>query len=275
MKTQNSVDFQFGIDCKPPNDILGDFSLMGRPTLLKLGLTREVELHDTPDRRAQGLQMKELVKNDKHTKNIEFEDEFLLQYLRVRKYNVARAFTQLKALVALKKKHPLMFTNFSYDKTVKTTIDSWGISSRGVKRAAILYLLQSLREPMTQINGFKIIFDLKSNPLKHLKYCTPENIYLIYHGSQDCIAGRYKEFHAVNLSVTFKAVWFLIKPFLTDKIKKASFFTQHSRSSLEPFPKAVLPKQYGGDLENYDMSSWLKKAMAPEKLAALGGRPKK
>ncbi|GIY17216.1 hypothetical protein CDAR_395401, partial [Caerostris darwini] len=84
----------------------------------------EVELLDTPDRRAQGLrEIKELVKNDKHTKNIEFDDDFLLQYLRVRKYNAARAFTQLKALVALKKKYPLIFTNFSYDKTVKATND--------------------------------------------------------------------------------------------------------------------------------------------------------
>ncbi|GIY21465.1 clavesin-1 [Caerostris darwini] len=260
----------------------------------------EVELHDTPDRRAQGLrEIKELAKNDKHTKNIEFDDDFLLQYLRVRKYNVARAFTQLKALVALKKKHPLMFTNFSYDKTVKTIfdktmsilpwrcqdgcaillieLDNWipgEFPVEEVKRAAILYLLQSLRETMTQINGFKIIFDLKSNPLKHLKYCTPENIYLIYHGSQDCIAGRYKEFHAVNLSVTFKAVWFLIKPFLTDKIKKRVFLHNSPEALLNHFPRTVLPKQYGGDLENYDMSSWLKKAMAPEKLAVLGGRPR-
>ncbi|GIY17213.1 hypothetical protein CDAR_395381 [Caerostris darwini] len=260
----------------------------------------EAELHDTPDRRAQGLrQIRELAKNDKHTKNIEFDDDFLLQYLRVRKYNVARAFSQLKALVALKKRYPLIFTNFSYDKTVKTIsdkfitmlpwrcqdgcaillveLDNWipeEFPVEEIKRAVLVYLLQSLRYPMTQINGFKAILDLKSNPLRHLKHCTPNNIYLIYHGSQECIAGRYKEVHIVNQSVTFKAAWFLVKPFLTDKLKKRIIFHSSPETLLDYFPKAVLPKQYGGDLENYDMYAWLKKAMEPEKLSLLGGRPR-
>ncbi|GIY29806.1 hypothetical protein CDAR_317321 [Caerostris darwini] len=127
---------------------------------------------------------------------------------------------------------------------------------------------------MTQINGFKIIFDFKSNPLRHLKHCTPENIYLIYHASQECIAGRYKEIHLVNQSVTFKAAWFIFKHFLTDKLKKRFIFHNTPETLLNYFPKVVLPKQYGGNLENYDMSSWLKKVMAPEKLALLGGRPR-
>ncbi|GIY21473.1 hypothetical protein CDAR_184581 [Caerostris darwini] len=180
----------------------------------------EEELHDTPERRAQGLrEIKELVKNDEHTKNIEFDDDFLLQYLRVRKYNVARAFNQLKALVALKKKYPLMFTNFSYDKIVKSTddkvisvlpwrcqdgctillieLDNWIPETFPVeegKRAYVLYLLESLRNPMTQINGFKFIYDLRSNPLRHLKHLTPENLYLLYHGTQRMISKARKVF---------------------------------------------------------------------------------
>ncbi|GIX85466.1 hypothetical protein CEXT_540021 [Caerostris extrusa] len=245
----------------------------------------EVELLDTPDRRAQGLlEIEELLKNDEHTKDIEFDDDILLQYLRVRKYNVARAFTQLKALVALKKKHPLMFTNFSYDKTVKAAydkvisvlpwrcqdgcaillieFDNWNpeeLPVEEIKRASILYLAGSLRYNMTQINGFKAIYDLKSNPLRHVKYCTPENLYLLYHATQECVAARYKEIHFVNLSVTFRAIWFVMKHFLSDKLKQRMIFHKTPKTLLNYFPKVVLPKQYGGDLQNYDMSSWLKK----------------
>ncbi|GIY80619.1 hypothetical protein CEXT_702321 [Caerostris extrusa] len=175
----------------------------------------EVELLDTPDRRVQ---------EDKHTKNIEFDDDFLLQYLRVRKYNVARAFTQLKALVALKKKYPLIFTNFSYNKTVKATNDK------------IISIL-----PWRCQDGCAIL-------LVEL----------------ECIAGRYKEIHLVNQSVTFKAAWFIFKHFLTDKLKKRFVFHNTPETLLNYFPKVVLPKQYGGNLENYDMSSWLKKVMAPK-----------
>ncbi|GIY21466.1 hypothetical protein CDAR_184551 [Caerostris darwini] len=260
----------------------------------------EVELHDTPDRRAQGLrEIKELLNNDEHTKNIEFDDDFLLQYLRVRKYDAARAFTQLKALVALKKKHPLMFTNFSCDITAKAAyhkiismlpwrcqdgcaillieFDNWipeELPLEEIKRASILYLAESLRNLMTQINGFKVIYDLKSNPLRHLKYCTPENLYLLYHGTQECVAARYKEIHLVNLSITAKAMWFILKHFLTDKLKQRIIFHKTTETLLNYFPKAVLPKQYGGDLQNYDTTEWIKKAMAPEKLASLGGRPR-
>ncbi|GIY21467.1 hypothetical protein CDAR_184561 [Caerostris darwini] len=243
--------------------------------------------------------------DDEHTKNIEFDDDFLLHYLRVRKYNVARAFTQLKALVALKKKHPLMFTNFSYDKTVKAAydkdisvlpwrcqdgcavllveLDNWNpeeLPVEEIKRASILYLAGSLRNLMIQINGFKVIYDLKSNPLRHVKYCTPKNLYLLYHGTQ----------RRARLSWTREQVSWTRQRWAPVLITDDFRFTLESNSGrgdgirmifhktpktlLNYFPKAVLPKQYGGDLQNYDMSSWLKKAMAPEKLAALGGRPR-
>ncbi|GIY45680.1 alpha-tocopherol transfer protein-like [Caerostris extrusa] len=60
-----------------------------------------------------------------------------------------------------------------------------------------------------------------------------------------------KVFELVNQSVTFKAAWFLVKPFLTDKLKKRIIFHSSPETLLDYFPKAVLPKQYGGDLENY------------------------
>ncbi|GIY21471.1 hypothetical protein CDAR_184571 [Caerostris darwini] len=58
------------------------------------------------------------------------------------------------------------------------------------------------------------------------------------------------------------------------KISNKMIFHKTPETLLNYFPKAVLPKQYGGDLESYDMAEWLKKAMAPEKLATLGGRPR-
>ncbi|GIY67688.1 hypothetical protein CEXT_279231 [Caerostris extrusa] len=91
---------------------------------------------------------------------------------------------------------------------------------------------------------------------------------------KECTAARYKEIHLVNLSVTAKAMWFIMKHFLTDKLKQRVIFHKTTETLLNYFPKAVLPKQYGGDLQNYDTTEWIKKAMAPEKLATLGGRPR-
>ncbi|GBO11136.1 Retinaldehyde-binding protein 1, partial [Araneus ventricosus] len=182
---------------------------------------------------------------DKHTKHLEFEDDFLLQYLIGKKHNISKAFSFLKAVVHFKKKHPEIFSGFSYEEIslsmsenvltvlpwrcqdgctiIAAHLDNWDpekLRLDDLKRAIAIYLLQSLREPMTQINGFKVIIDAKSNPLKHLRYITPSNLYLLYHGTQECVPARYKEVHLVNDSLTLKAAWFLVKPFLSDKIKK-------------------------------------------------------
>ncbi|GFR29548.1 clavesin-1 [Trichonephila clavata] len=74
--------------------------------------------------------------------------------------------------------------------------------------------------------------------------------------------------------MTFKAAWMLIKPFLSDKLKKRIIFHNSIDTLLKYIPKSVLPVQYGGELKSYDVSDWLKRAMAPEKLALLGGRPR-
>ncbi|GIY09761.1 hypothetical protein CEXT_745541, partial [Caerostris extrusa] len=139
----------------------------------------EEELHDTAERRAQGLQeIKELVKNDEHTKNIEFDDDFLLQYLRLR-HNSSGGKSQIYISAPLRCQDGCTILLVELDNWVpeKFPVDE-------VKRVYLLYLLDSLRNPMTQINGFKIIYDLKSNPLRHLRHLTPENLYLLYHGSQ-------------------------------------------------------------------------------------------
>lgn len=257
----------------------------------------ETELHETPEKIVQGIrQMKEMLKKDKNTKNLIFDDDVLLQFLRVRKFNTARAFNQLKAYAILRRKNPDMFTNFRFESTVITIkdksltflpwrcpegcaiilieLDNWDPETfpiEEVKRAFVVYLLQALREPMTQVNGIKVIIDVKSNPIRHLRYATPSNLYLIYHGIQECCPMRYKQVHIVNDSLTFRAAWYIIKQFLSEKLRKRVHFHKSAESLFNYFPRAVLPKHYGGDLENYDMSDWLKKVMAPEKLATIGG----
>ncbi|GFU07955.1 clavesin-1 [Nephila pilipes] len=84
----------------------------------------EAELHETPEKIVQGLrQMKEMAKKDKHTKNVNYDDDFLLQFLRVRKFNVARAFSQLKSYTLLRKKNPNIFTNFRFESIISTVKD--------------------------------------------------------------------------------------------------------------------------------------------------------
>ncbi|GIY09763.1 uncharacterized protein CEXT_745551 [Caerostris extrusa] len=154
-----------------------------------------------------------------------------------------------------------LFADFGQHKT--------NVSPEDYKDNICLYVLD-LKQDFSASDPFMNIAR-SGEILIHLKFDNnlPDTVTFV-----ECIAARYKEIHLVNLSYTFRAVWFIMKHFFTDKLKQRMIFHKTPETLLNYFPKAVLPKQYGGDLESYDMSSWLKKAMAPEKLAALGGRPR-
>ncbi|GBN17600.1 hypothetical protein AVEN_25844-1, partial [Araneus ventricosus] len=88
------------------------------------------------------------------------------------------------------------------------------------KRLTLSVYLQVLRDPMTQINGFQVIHDFSGTSAKHLRYCTPQNLYFLYHGAIHCVPGRYKKIHMVNESVALRALWTIIKNFISEKMSK-------------------------------------------------------
>ncbi|GFU43624.1 alpha-tocopherol transfer protein-like, partial [Nephila pilipes] len=51
------------------------------------------------------------------------------------------------------------------------------------KRLVMMLFIQILRDPMTQINGFKFIHDFQGTTLLHLRQCTSSNLYLFYHAA--------------------------------------------------------------------------------------------
>ncbi|GBN59078.1 hypothetical protein AVEN_68990-1, partial [Araneus ventricosus] len=78
---------------------------------------------------------------------------------------------------------------------------------------------QALRDPMTQINGFKVIHDLKGLSFKQMKYFTPNNLLVFYNSTVNCFPARYKELHIISESSVMKIIWSIIKPILSEKIK--------------------------------------------------------
>ncbi|GFQ81931.1 alpha-tocopherol transfer protein-like [Trichonephila clavata] len=143
-----------------------------------------------------------------------------------------------------------------------------------VKRMAAIVTLQSIRDPMTQVNGFKAILNCKSNPIRHLRHCTPQNLYLLYHGCQNCLPARIHSYHLVNPSITSKICIEIMKHFFTEELKRKIHIHSSPEELLNFFPADILPTEYGGKLEDFDLTDWLKEVMQPEMLANLCGRPK-
>ncbi|KAF8778848.1 Alpha-tocopherol transfer protein-like [Argiope bruennichi] len=242
------------------------------------------ELNETPETRVEELtKLKGLLSADKFTAGIEFEEDFLQLFLRYRKYNSSQAFQAVRKFVHFRRNFSSIFQSIpnAYFKENPSTkfisvlpnrcpdgcavvlveLGKWNhneLSIEHIKTMGMFSFLLPLRCPMTQICGFKVIYDF-TNTIKHFRYCTPQNISLIYNAGFNCVPGRYKETHCINESALQVAVWAVFKHFLSAKIRKRVFFHSKPEDLLNYFPKSIIPTQYGGSLENYHDSELMNK----------------
>ncbi|CAL1293364.1 unnamed protein product [Larinioides sclopetarius] len=138
---------------------------------------------------------------------------------------------------------------------------------------AIFTFLQTLRCPMTQINGFKSIIDFKNTSIKYFRYINPSTLYLLYHVAFKCVPGRYKECHCINGSVVMKFAWTVMKPFLSAKMRQRVVFHSEPESLLNYFPTSILPQQYGGKLNDYHNEDMMRKLNKEHRNFPIGGQP--
>ncbi|GFS58508.1 alpha-tocopherol transfer protein-like, partial [Trichonephila inaurata madagascariensis] len=167
------------------------------------------ELKETPETRVKSLmELRKMLKDEQLTCGIDFEEDFLIQFLRHSKHNTGKAFNFVRNLVRLRKKYPLSLDSipdefFLTKESTKTilllpkrcpegctiVIYRYGLfnpkemSVEEFQRMVMVMYMQLLRDPMTQINGFKFICDFKGTNLQILRTCTPHNLYLLYHKS--------------------------------------------------------------------------------------------
>ncbi|CAL1299080.1 unnamed protein product [Larinioides sclopetarius] len=129
------------------------------------------------------------------------------------------------------------------------------------KQFVVMLSMQLLRHPLSQITGFKIIHDVQDLSLRHLRYCTPQNVYILYHALLNCFPARFKAFHVIYESPPMKVVWNLVKPFLSEKMRNRVHFHNNCEELLDVFPSCIIPTKYGGKLqESFDIMEFLRNA---------------
>ncbi|KAG8193053.1 hypothetical protein JTE90_028165 [Oedothorax gibbosus] len=255
--------------------------------------------NDTSETRTRCIQeLKDVIiqEGDDTIRHIKFSDDFLLQHLRTRKFDVRRCLKSLTQFISLTLKFPEMFQNFCFDATSRgvrdgivtflpwrcqdgciilyVQISNWHLEEfpmEEVKRMLVVMLTQAMRDPMTQVNGIKTIIDIKGFNFKHLKQCTPHNLWLLYHATQNCVPGRYKQIHIVNYHLLFLSVWLCVKQFMSKKLQDRVHFHTSPKKLFDFFPSECIPAKYGGQLVVEDQTEWLRKMMTPEELAYIGG----
>ncbi|GFU00286.1 alpha-tocopherol transfer protein-like [Nephila pilipes] len=260
----------------------------------------EEELKETPEKKQKSLlELKKLLDADEQlTYGIDFHEDFLTQYLRHSKYDTQRAFYHLRSMLLLRKKYSTLFDGIPDEffltkdspKCIRLlpkrcpegctiVIYQYGkynpkeLSVEDFKKMIVMLDFQMLRDPMTQINGFKFIHDFQGTTMQHLKLCTPSNMYLFYHAGIHCIPARYKEIHIINEPYWFKPCWIFIKSFLSEKVRNRVYFHSSTEKLFDHFPRAILPTEYGGDLRESYLEDWLRKANTDLKKHGVTGQP--
>ncbi|XP_054972572.2 alpha-tocopherol transfer protein isoform X3 [Pan paniscus] len=105
-----------------------------------------------------------------------------------------------------------------------------------------------VQEVETQRNGIKAIFDLEGWQFSHAFQITPSVAKKIAAVLTDSFPLKVRGIHLINEPVIFHAVFSMIKPFLTEKIKQRIHMhgNNYKQSLLQHFPD-ILPLEYGGE----------------------------
>ncbi|KAM5315221.1 alpha-tocopherol transfer protein isoform 2-T2 [Glossophaga mutica] len=105
-----------------------------------------------------------------------------------------------------------------------------------------------VQELETQRNGIKVVFDLEGWHFSHAFQITPTVAKKIAAVLTDSFPLKVRGIHLINAPIIFYAVFSMIKPFLTEKIKERIHMhgANYKQSLLQHFPD-ILPLEYGGE----------------------------
>ncbi|GBN30720.1 Alpha-tocopherol transfer protein [Araneus ventricosus] len=196
------------------------------------------------------------------------DDEFLLRFLRGRKYDVGRAFTTLKNYYMFKSEYSGVITDLTPTDLKRVlelehvfvspkrapggegllivfigAVDFNVCTLNEIFAAGIIGAEVGLETDASQVCGCHIVFDMQGISLRKFKhFIKPSFLRCFARCIQDVLPIRVKGIHAVNQPVYFDIAFNTIKPFLSQKItERYPYCSQNSRiaakvevGSLEP-----------------------------------------
>ncbi|GFY63769.1 alpha-tocopherol transfer protein-like, partial [Trichonephila inaurata madagascariensis] len=202
------------------------------------------ELGETDEIRVQALEkFRKCILSDKKLK-CPTNDEFLIQFLRARKYDVDKAMGLLHNYFNLIASHPEIFDKLDKEKMDKLTssdfinilpfrdndgclvlivkIKNWDPEDVSVQVlfctvAVIIFCLEI--HPADQICGIRLIYDCENYSLKQMRCFVPRYLPLVSKALRNSLPVRFKSIHVVNEPISVRFAWTFLRVFLSEKIK--------------------------------------------------------
>jgi len=204
------------------------------------------------------------------------DDAFLLRFLRVRKYNVDKAFESLKKYYARVYKHfdlmhvrPSDIRNAMYSRSFRVfknrtkegrrvivaAISDWNpkeITFREVQGKGLFIVEHISHEVETQDNGVVVIVDCGGLCFNHVKNISPIELIEAIGMLQDGIPIIMSEIHLVNAGYLVWPLFQIAIKFLKEKIRRRVKIHSNVSGLREFISPAILPEALSGDLTESD-----------------------
>ncbi|KAM4719079.1 clavesin-1-like [Anableps anableps] len=252
-----------------------------------------LELNENPDTLHQDIQqVRDMIVTRPDIGFLRTDDEFILRFLRARKFDHAETFRLLAQYFQFRQQNLDMFQSFKVDDpSIKRALmdgfpgvletpdqhgrkililfaSNWDQSRNSfidILRAILLSLEVLIENPELQINGFTLIIDWSNFSFKQASKLTPNILKLAIEGLQDSFPARFGGIHFVNQPWYIHAMYTIIKPFLKDKTRKRIFLHGNNLNSLHQLIQPeCLPSEFGGTLPPYDMGMWARTLLGPD-----------
>lgn len=247
------------------------------------------ELNETPDTRTALLKRFKEMLSEEEDFLPRTDDIYLLRFLRVRKFDLERAYKLMRDHYKFRSKYPDVFPSPSnIEKILRANIFNYLPHRDHMGRAIFLVKMGNwdadeipyhdfvaagnivseyvLDNPVTQINGYIGVWDFKGFSLKHfIPFCSPKNIYLLIQLMQDRFPGRFKIAYCVNCHNLVNTAWNLFKPVLKEKFRKRVKILSSDMTVLHQYvDPSILPKEYGGNMPTWSCDDIVKRVLDKE-----------
>lgn len=209
------------------------------------------------------------------------DHQFLLKFLRARKYDASAAFKTIQKYFRARKDYPSVFDNFSpsgmlYDVicrqhkllAVSSERDTTGRAVMLVRtgawnttictldeftRACFVLVEWMLLHEDVQKRGVVFIIDYKGLGFHHLMQFTPLALQRLVRLTQDCYPVGVKAIYITNSPAMFHILFSITRAFMRTKLVQRVHMIGSAVEKLhDVVPADVIPKEAGGTFEIYD-----------------------
>lgn len=236
----------------------------------------ESELSETTKGRKRALrELRDWLKNQRHIQNCRSDSNFLLRFLRMKKFEMSDTIKVLDKYLKMRSQNPQWFHSLDirepklnqlisdgycfvlperdsngrkviYSKA--SAMDASLFTASDVMRAHFLTFEALLEDEDVQVNGVTYVFDERDVNWSHISVWTPSEVSKAFSCCERALPIRHREIHFVHLPWTMSLVFQFAKSLLSQKLRNR-FRTHANFDKLaESLPTSILPAEAGGQI---------------------------